>query len=872
MASGTPSGSQNTKNGRPSNGGGVSRSPVKFVGFAHRLESAATGVATQGATAPLNPMPTSTQNQPVSGRVAKPATGDNPVGPDNQVKVRDLYPTEDPTAMLRISNLPPTSPESRWRNFCKQHGKVVNFRWAEDHCFVEFTTASAASKVIAGYGGMPIDNSVIKIEFMKAGSPPKVTPQDRPQEAEHTSAPAETAPTGTAAAPETAATGTAAIVTHDTERQPHAGDSEQAHNEAVSTKNSAQIAVSESKRRSPAAARSTETTNVQQPSEPRTSPAPSIQASTIVQKVSADSKNSPAASSHSAPARFGTPASNSTPDTWTALKAARKQHANHFYGYPGGLDPKTARRVAEYHANIVPPPADDGERRSSSPDSSPTYGINCLGDNKGGWGKPSATGEGYFGNLNNISPHKRTAQGDPGHLSKVGTGQPNDDGAITLADGRKKQKTKENRPDDNRAPIAWTADGQWSSLVWKGVLLLTSKQDENFSLGQVCLLSKSYTPTELQFGDTLPFTLHEDLIFRMQQILDSPQAEIFLVTSTDGQCLGLPFVGEQNMLQVGLWNWQDDEIDIQLYLVPGAAFSEPPISVAAWERESPDNDLQNSLVAAYLVKNPSGSRGSTTPGERWKLDKTFAPDHWMQADVRLPVPTSRITPAISSQRSQATEGRTGPAGLFPDMSDLYHIEDHVERGQPFLIFRPVNPHISATELLLRPEKFFVKEEFGYTTLPQWTEKLLASRVKTEAQEAVAGPHVQQSIGTSPAIALAAEQLELASTGSGEVASNPSDAVNLAAPAQQQVPPATEAPAATIRSHEGSPYAHHVGSRLVPMTARSRYCHPNRQLRVAPPTPPAKPSQPVKQQVIAAYKRQMEDLAAKISELRNVNAE
>ncbi|KAJ3173049.1 hypothetical protein HDU88_004508 [Geranomyces variabilis] len=875
MASQLRPGSQNTS--------AALRPPLKFLGAARRLESAVTGPAVHGATAPLNPVPPSNQNQPVSGAMTKPGNVDKPVGPETRAKERDLYPTENPTSLVRISNLASNLSENAWRNFCNQQGKVVNFRWAETHCFVEFTTASAASKVIAGHSGHDIAGNVIKIEFMKEGSPPKETPPDSHEEAAQASeAPQDTqqqaaqaeAPEGSAdtvwnvqatspdvpvstaatappaekaateaAVSEAAGVGTAAVVTQDPK----------VSNGRNSTEKTAQTVAPKIARHSPPAAKTQETANLQQPS--------------------AEPRNSPAVSSHSAPVRSSTPPSTSTPYHWTALMAGQKQHASHSYAHPTGLDPKAARRVAEYHANIVPPPVDDDERRSSSPGSSSTHGINCLGDNKGGWGKPSATAEGYFGILNNISPQKRTAQGDQEAVRKDAIGKPKDDGAVTLMDGRKKQKTKERCPDNNRAPGASTAIGQWSNLVWEGVLLLTDKQDEEFSLGHVYLVSKLYREMEMPFGDTLPFTLHEDLILQIQKILDSPQAEIFLVTSADGQCLGLPFVGEQNMLQAGLWTLDNDEAEIQLYLVPGAAFSKPPLSVVSWQRRNPeDNDLQNSLVAVYL--DPSVSRRSTMPGERWKLDKTFAPDHWMQSDVRMPVPTGRNTPAISSQQPQATDTRPGPVGLFPDMSDLYHIENHVDRGQPFMIFRPVNPHISATELLLHPEKFVVKEKFGYTVLPQWTEKLLASRIKTEPQEAVVAPPVQQTVGTSPAIAPAVEQtnpLLLPELALGERATSDTNAVNHPAPVQQPCAssaPASSAPATKVR--QASPYARPSGSRLVPITAGSRYGHPNRQLRVAQPTPAEKPSQPANLQMVAECKRQIDDLAAKIHDLRNVN--
>ncbi|KAI8592504.1 hypothetical protein BDZ88DRAFT_486612 [Geranomyces variabilis] len=899
-------GSQNTN--------GALRPPLRFLGAARRLESAVMGPAVHGATAPLNPVPPSNQNQPVSGPMTKPGNGDKPVGPETQAKERHLYPTENPTSLVRISNLASNVSENAWRNFCKQHGNVVNFRWAETHCFVEFTTASAASKVIASESGKNIAGNVIKIEFMKEGSPPKETPPDSHEEAAQASEasqdsheeaaqssegpqdchqeaaqaeaeateesadtvwnvqasspdvpvstaatppPAEKAATG--AAVSEAAIGTAVVVTQESgrqrsagvsetsERRTHAGASEQVSSGQNSTEKTAQAVAPKIARHSPPAAKTQETANVQQPS--------------------AEPRNSPAVSAHSAPVRSSTPPSTSTPDRWSALKAGQKQHANYSYAHPTGLDPKAARRVAEYHASIVPPPVDDDERRSSSPGSSSTHGINCLGDNKGGWGKPSATAEGYFGILNNISPQKRTAQGDQEPVRKDAIGKPRDDGAVTLMDGRKKQKTKERCPDDNRAPGAPTAIGQWSNLVWEGVLLFTDKQDEEFSLGHVYLVSKLYREMEMPFGDTLPFTLHEDLILQIQKILDSPQAEIFLVTSADGQCLGLPFVGEQNMLQAGLWTVDNDEAEIQLYLVPGAAFSKPPTSVAAWHRQSPDNDLQNSLVAVYL--DPSVSRRSTMPGERWKLDKMFAPDHWMRSDIRMPIPTSRSTPAISSQRPQATDTRPGPVGLFPDMSDLYHIENHVDRGQPFMIFRPVNPHISATELLLHPEKFVVKEKFGYTVLPQWTEKLLASRIKTEPQEPVVAPPVQQTVGTSPAIAPAVEQpnhLLLPELALDERATSDIYAVNHPAPVQQPI--ASSVPATKVR--QASPYARPSGNRLVPITAGSRYGHPNRQLRVAQPTPAEKPTQPVKLQMMAECKRKIDNLEAKFHNFRNVN--
>ncbi|KAJ3145449.1 hypothetical protein HDU89_007074 [Geranomyces variabilis] len=799
----------------------------------------------------------------------------------------------------------------------------------------QFTTASAASKVIAGQSGQNIAGNVIKIEFMKKGSPPKETPPDSHEEAAQTSegpqdslqeaaqakateesadtvwnvqasspdvpvSTAATAPPAEKAATEAAVSDAAGVgtaakangsvvlvsrkrangdLTPATQNKveiggcaslsdfyKHSHIDPKVSNERNSTEKTAQTVAPKIACHSPPAAKTQETAHVQQPS--------------------AEPRNSLAVSSHSAPVRSSTPPSISTPDRWTALKAGQKQPANHSYAHPTGLDPKAARRVAEYHANIVPPPVDDDERRSSSPGSSSTHGINCLGDNKGGWGKPSATAQGYFGILNNISPQKRTAQGDQEPVRKDAIGKPKDDGAVTLMDGRKKQKIKERCPDDNRAPGAPTAIGQWSNLVWEGVLLLTDKQDEEFSLGHVYLVSKLYREMEMPIGDTLPFTLHEDLILQIQKILDSPQAEIFLVTSADGQCLGLPFVGEQNMLQAGLWTLDNDEAEIQLYLVPGAAFSKPPISVAAWQRQSPDNDLQNSLVAVYL--DPSVSRRSTMPGERWKLDKMFAPDHWMQSDIRMPVPTSRNTPAISLQRPQATDSRPGLAGLFPDMSDLYHIENHVDRGQPFMIFRPVNPHISATELLLHPEKFVVKEKFGYTVLPQWTEKLLASRIKTEPQEPVVAPPFQQTVGTSPDIA--PSHLLLPELALGERATSDTNSGNHPAPVQQPI--ASSAPATKVR--QASPYARPSGNRLVPITAGmylrfahnkgarcnakretesgivlgSRYGHPNRQLRVAQPTPAEKPSQPVHLQMVAECKRQIDDLAAKIHNLRN----
>ncbi|KAJ3160448.1 hypothetical protein HDU86_000782 [Geranomyces michiganensis] len=868
MASKASLGSQNPENGSASDTARPSRPAIRFVGAARRLESVGAEAATQRVSDNPNSSPA-----PV-----KPANGDKAVEPDTQTaqnEEQDLLATETPTSLLRVSNLAPSSSMNIWRNFCKQQGQVVDFQWAEDHFFVQLNTVSAASKILKANRGCKVGGNEIKFEFVEKSSSPKDSHQsddreetvgksaDTKPETGHQPASAVNVSTPASATPaETAAAKVMAGIHREDERPSRASSSEQVNNGQRSDENVNQIASSNAAVRSPPAI-SVEAKNVQQPPAAKRTAAPALAKSKNLpaeaRNLSAESQTLPAETLTSPAEQRRLPAapsegvlgSSAPPRPSAETRTRNKKNLSRSDAI--GMDYKLMRRVSAYHEAIIPPPADNAGR-SGSPAASANIGINTLGDNKGGWGHPSLTAEGYYGPLNSVSPQKRTSQGDDGPM--------NDGGAVTLADGRKRQKTKERRPDDDnrattqqpRASSGSVTYRYWSNIIWQGVLLLANGDEDVLSLGDVYFVSRAHTATEMPFEESLTIHLDEDMIFHAQTMLDDPQAEVFLVISRDEQCLGLPFVDQDGMFQAGMYVCQNGESEIQLCLIPGAAFTRIPISLAAWQRESPDNDPQNILVAVYL--DPAAPVRPAIHNERWRLDNVCPPTHWMQTEVQTAVvPTGRSTPTAFPPSVKPTETRSGPTGLFPDMSDLYHVQYQLQRNVPVTTLRPVNPHISVTEMILHPERFMVREQHGFTSLPKWAENRFASRIKREAQEPLASmtPSVAAN---SPA--RSTPQPEAPSRVQLATASSSSD-VSLPVPAPQQVAPTSLAPTATAKTQQASALHAREG-------AGNGAIYPNRQVRITQqPVAPTKPNEATglteeRQKEVAEMQKRLSDIA------------
>ncbi|KAI8918300.1 hypothetical protein DFJ77DRAFT_455093 [Powellomyces hirtus] len=416
------------------------------------------------------------------------------------------------------------------------------------------------------------------------------------------------------------------------------------------------------------------------------------------------------------------------------------------YSSGTGPTPKQRRKYRAYHDKDRSPPEDDTDVNGTGLESSSSAGpgIMVMGDFKKGWpkidSKKSSTG--YFEHLesattDDLGPQQERS-GSPRTLFVEDGFQPpvyrSAKPFAILADGITKkrksrrdsgssddadQTSKYSRSERGVARISDSGELKWTAVVWEGELLLRDGDDTE-SAGDVVVVSREYTETKLMLDGSLEVELDAEYFWKVQEeMLDDSDAEVFLVVSSDENCLGQFFKDDAGILKVGIYTSPDQER--RICVIPSAAFPYPPSSVATLRSKDARPNLANMLVAVFINHDESLIHKRSRTFEKWKIASPMAPIEWTTS--RPPQIIKKHDTDDARQAREASRATAeGPVsdGLFPDLAKIYHMEEHLENGVTTCAFRPVaKNHISVTELLAHSSRFYVKEGSEFILLSTW---------------------------------------------------------------------------------------------------------------------------------------------------------
>ncbi|TPX57463.1 hypothetical protein PhCBS80983_g03805 [Powellomyces hirtus] len=450
------------------------------------------------------------------------------------------------------------------------------------------------------------------------------------------------------------------------------------------------------------------------------------------------------------------------------------------YSSGTGPTPKQRRKYRAYHDKDRSPPEDDTDVNGTGLESSSSAGpgIMVMGDFKKGWPKIDSkkSSAGYFeqwesATTDDLGPQQERS-GSPRTLFVEDGFQPpvyrSAKPLAILADGiTKKRKSrrdsgssddadhtsKYSRSQRGVARISDSGELKWTAVVWEGELLLRDGDDTE-SAGDVVVVSREYTETKLMLDGSLIFSLEVELdaeyFWKVQEeMLDDSDAEVFLVVSSDENCLGQFFKDDAGILKVGIYTSPDQER--RICVIPSAAFPYPPSSVAILQSKDARPNLANMLVAVFINHDESLRHKRSRTFEKWKIASPMAPIEWTTS--RPPQIIKKHDTDDARQAREASRATAeGPVsdGLFPDLAKIYHMEEHLENGVTTCAFRPVaKNHISVTELLAHSSRFYVKEGSEFILLSTWLknrfmEKEIANAPQLAEKQVASAPRQVES--------------------------------------------------------------------------------------------------------------------------------